>query len=134
MSAKPSNSSPSPLLSSEHGESQQKKWVRTPPIDIFETEEGLVLRADLPGVTIEGLDLQILDNRLTLFGHVESQTPPEATLLHQEYHAFDFVRSFILSDDLDHDRITAGLKHGVLEVVLPRTPRSQPRRISVQTN
>lgn len=118
---------------SESGTPAPEKWVRTPPIDIFETEEGLVLRADLPGVNVDGLELQIQDNRLTLFGRVTSPAPPDARLVHQEYHEGDFLRSFILSDDVDHDRISAKLNNGVLEVTLPRMPRPEPRRISVQT-
>ncbi|WP_437230820.1 Hsp20/alpha crystallin family protein [Planctomicrobium sp. SH661] len=108
------------------------RWVRTPPIDIFETDEGLVLRADLPGVTAEGLELQVQDNRLTLLGRVTAPAPEGARLIHQEYHVGDFLRSFILSDDVDHERISAKLTQGVLEVLLPRTPRSEPRRISVK--
>ncbi len=110
-----------------------ERWVRTPPIDIFENGQGLVLRADLPGVTAEGLELQVQDNRLTLFGRVTSPVPEGAELVHQEYHSGDFLRSFILSDDVDHDRISAKLTNGVLEVLLPRIPRAEPRRISIQT-
>ena len=114
-------------------EPRPERWVRTPPIDIFETDEGLMLRADLPGVTAEGIELQVQDNRLTLFGSVKPVIPDEAELLHQEYHIGDFLRSFILSDDVDHDRISAKMNNGVLEVLLPRIPRSQPRRISVKS-
>ncbi len=110
-----------------------ERWVRTPPIDIFETEQGLVLRADLPGVAADGLELQVQDNRLTLFGRVTFPIPEDAELVHAEYHSGDFFRSFILSDDVDHERISAKLTNGVLEVLLPRIPRSQPRRISIQT-
>lgn len=108
------------------------RWVRTPPIDIFEVEHGLMLRADLPGVTADGLELQVQDNRLTLLGRVTPVAAENARLIHQEYHDGDFLRSFILSDDVDHDRISAKLTQGVLEVFLPRTPRTEPRRISVQ--
>ncbi|WP_437185316.1 Hsp20/alpha crystallin family protein [Planctomicrobium sp. SH668] len=108
------------------------RWVRTPPIDIFETDEGLVLRADLPGVDVDGLELQVQDNRLTLLGRVNSPAPENALLIHQEYHEGDFLRSFILSDDVDHERISAKLSQGVLEVLLPRTPRTEPRKISVK--
>jgi len=117
----------------ESSEPAPEKWVRTPPIDIFETDDGLVLRADLPGVTAEGLELQVQDNRLTLLGRVNAPAP-DGALIHQEYHEGDFLRSFILSDDVDHEQITAKLTNGVLEVLLPRTQRSQPRRISVQTD
>ena len=115
-------------------ETEPQKWVRTPPIDIFETEAGLVLRADLPGVSPENLELQVQDNRLTLLGRVTLVDLNDAVLMHQEYHQGDFLRSFILSDDVDHDRISAKLANGVLEVTLPKVPRAQPRKISIQTD
>lgn len=105
-----------------------------PPIDIYETAEGLVLCADLPGVTAKGLELQVLDNKLTLFGRVENDAPENALLLHQEYQVCDFLRSFILSDEVDHDRITAKITNGVLKVVLPKAQRSEPRRIEVRSD
>jgi HSP20 family molecular chaperone IbpA len=109
------------------------RWLRTPPIDIFETEQGLVLRADLPGVTAESLELQVQDNKLTLFGRVQSDLPEEGRLAHQEYHVGDFLRSFILSDDVDHDRISAKINDGVLELTLPRAEKTKPRKIPVAT-
>jgi HSP20 family molecular chaperone IbpA len=108
--------------------------VFTPPIDIFETPEGLVLLADLPGVTLESLELEVQDNKLTLFGRVMWELPHGARLIHQEYAVGHFLRSFILSDEVDHDRITARLNQGVLEVVLPQLKRSEPRRIQVTTD
>jgi HSP20 family protein len=109
-----------------------QRWVRTPPIDIFETPEGLVLRADLPGVAPDSLELQIQDNKLSLFGRVGAPITAGARVLHEEYHVGDFVRSFILSDDVDHDRITAKLAEGVLELTLPRAKKAEPRKIEVQ--
>jgi len=106
-------------------------FVYTPPIDIFETDAGLVLLADLPGVTRETLELQVQDNKLTLFGRVKSPAPAGARLIHQEYGVGHFLRSFILSDEVDHERITAKMTNGVLEVFLPRAPKSEPRRIQV---
>lgn len=105
--------------------------VFTPPIDIFETPDGLVLLADLPGVTLESLELQVQDNKLTLFGKVKPDLPSDARLIHQEYTVGHFLRSFILSDEVDHDRIAAKLNQGVLEVVLPQLRKSEPRRIQV---
>lgn len=107
--------------------------VFTPPIDIFETDEGLVLLADLPGVTAETLELQVQDNKLTLFGRVAPQAPEHAQLRHREYQVGHFLRSFILSDEVDHERISAKLNQGVLEVMLPRIKRGEPRRIQVAT-
>lgn len=109
-----------------------ERRLAAPPIDIFESDDGLVLRADLPGVTAEGLEVQVQDNKLTLFGRVSCNVPPEANVLHQEYEICDFLRSFILSEEVDHDRIEAKLSGGVLEVVLPKADRPEPRRIPVK--
>ena len=106
--------------------------VFTPPIDIFETADGLVLQADLPGVASDSLELQVQDNKLSLYGRVTSSIPAEARLIHQEYQVGHFLRSFILSDEVDHERISAKLNQGVLEVVLPRLPKPEPRRIQIQ--
>lgn len=110
-----------------------ERTLFNPPIDIFETSEGLVLVADLPGVTADSLELQVQDNRLTLLARVAPTVPPEARLVHKEYDEGDFLRSFILSDTVDHERITARLNHGVLEVVLPKAERAAPRKIEVNS-
>ncbi len=113
---------------------EPQRFVFTPPIDIYETEEGLVLHADLPGVSIETLDLQVQDNKLTLFGRVAPSNDAPGDILHREYDVGDFLRSFILSDDVDHEHIRATLNHGVLQVVLPKAPKTKPRRIEVNTD
>jgi len=105
----------------------------TPPIDIYETEEGLVLTADLPGVSLSGIELQVQNNKLTLLGRSKSPVPSQARLLYREYEEGDFLRSFILSDEVDHEHIIARLNHGVLEVVLPKAAKTPPRRIQVST-
>jgi HSP20 family molecular chaperone IbpA len=111
-----------------------ERRVFTPPIDIYETDAGLVLCADLPGVSAETLDLQIQDNKLTLFGRVGALVPAGAQALHSEYEVGDFLRSFILSDEVDHERITARMNQGVLEVVLPKATQTEARRIPVKSD
>jgi HSP20 family molecular chaperone IbpA len=106
----------------------------TPPIDIYETVEGLVLIADLPGVSVKTLELQVQNNKLTLLGRVPHLAPANGRLLHKEYEEGDFLRSFILSENVDHERVTARLNNGVLEVVLPHAAKSAPRRIQVNTD
>lgn len=109
-----------------------EQLVFTPPIDIYESGDDLVLRADLPGVKLESVDVQVQDNRLTIFGRVADFIPPDAQVLHQEFQVGDYLRSFILSDQVDHSRIVARLNNGLLEVVLPKAPRAQARRIQVK--
>lgn len=111
--------------------SEQPRMLFNPPTDIYETPDGLVLYADLPGVNLEGLNLQVQDNKLTLFGRIQVLDSDPVRVVHQEYPIGDFLRSFILSDEVDHERIQAKLSNGVLRVELPRAPRSKPRRIEV---
>ncbi len=117
----------------ERPDGAKERVIFTPPVDIYDSPEGLVLLADLPGVSTGSMELQIQDNKLTLLGRCQSVIPPEARLLHKEYDEGDFLRSFILSEDVDHERITARLNNGVLEVVLPRAPRAAPRKIEVKS-
>jgi len=116
----------------EQSAEPERRLLFTPPIDIFRTDEALVLRADLPGVCVDRLDLQIENNKLTLFGRVQEDLPEEAVPSHMEYQVGDFYRSFILSDEVDYERITAKMNLGVLEITLPISPQAQPRKIHVQ--
>jgi len=109
----------------------EPRLMFTPPIDIYESEEGLVLVADLPGVTLENLELQVQDNKLTLFGRVNRYVPEGVLGQHEEYGVGDFLRSFILSDEVDHEHINAKLNNGVLKVVLPKAARAEPRKINI---
>lgn len=123
-----------PAPSDSDGETTDApRILLNPSIDIYETAEGLVLYADLPGVNSEGLDLQVQDNRLALFGRVENTMEPMEAV-HQEYQIGDYLRSFILSDEVDHENISARLNNGVLRVELPRTARTEPRRIEISTD
>jgi HSP20 family protein len=105
----------------------------TPPIDIHEEPEGLTLEADLPGATEKNLFIQLEDNILSLHAKIESPAPEGARLLHEEYRVGDYYRSFILSDEVDRDRITAELKNGVLRLSLPKADRVRARRIEIKS-
>ncbi len=105
----------------------------TPPIDIHDGPDGLTLEADLPGATESNLVIQLEDNVLTLHARIDPPAPDGARPIYQEYHVGDYYRSFILSDEVDRDRITAELRHGVLRVVLPRADRARTRRIEIRS-
>jgi HSP20 family molecular chaperone IbpA len=105
----------------------------TPPIDIHEGPDGLTLEADLPGATENNLFIQLEDNVLSLHARIESPAPEGARLLHEEYRVGDYSRSFILSDEVDRDRITAELKNGVLRLFLPKADRARTRRIEIRS-
>jgi HSP20 family protein len=101
-----------------------------PPVDIYETEEGLVLLADLPGVSPNDLKLRLEDNILTIDAQAKHMI--EAEPIYREFELYNFFRQFELSDQVDQDRITASLNHGVLRLYLPRAEKAKPREIPVQ--
>ncbi len=108
--------------------------AQTPLIDIHEGPEGLVLEADLPGVGQDRVAIQLEDNVLTLTAKVDAPVTGESRALHEEYRHADFQRSFILSDEVDRERISAELKNGVLRLTLPKAERSKTRRIEIKSS
>jgi HSP20 family molecular chaperone IbpA len=104
----------------------------TPPVDIFETKDGLTVIADLPGVEQEALDVRVADGVLTLQGNTKHIAP--GTPIAREYELLNFYRQFELPDAVDAERISAELKHGVLALHLPKKERAKPRQIAVQVS
>ncbi|MBY0587710.1 Hsp20/alpha crystallin family protein [bacterium] len=113
------------------GSVEPKRPVCQPHVDIHESETGLILRADLPGVTKETLELVIEENVLKIFGRSTVAMPAGTLRAHDEFRMGDFYRSFILSDELDTDNIKAELENGVLNLRLPKK-KVRPRRIEVE--
>src|SRR5262245_11910560 len=101
-----------------------------PPVDIYETPEGLVVLADLPGVSQEALDVRVDNNVLTIRGHARHTVPGETT--YREYELVNFFRQFELSDKVDQNHISAELKCGVLTLQLPKAAEAKPRQIEVR--
>jgi HSP20 family molecular chaperone IbpA len=111
----------------EHTRHQERYVV--PPVDIYETQEGLVVLADLPGVAKEALDVRVEQHRLTIRGQARHGIPGEA--VSREYALVNFFRQFALSDKVDQSQITAELKSGVLTLTLPKAEAAKPWQIAV---
>ncbi|MCA7951061.1 Hsp20/alpha crystallin family protein [Burkholderia seminalis] len=105
----------------------------TPNVDIVENPRGVTLRADLPGVPRENLDVKVHDNTLTIEADTQIDTPADLRVRHAEVRATRYARSFVLSPDLDTSRIDANLRDGVLTLTIPRREETRPRRIDVTT-
>lgn len=117
-----------------HGEKRgEARGCHTPLVDIHERPEGLILEAEVPGATEDNVSIQLQDNVLVLHVKVIQALPDKARLLHQEYQAGDFFRSFILSDEVERSKITAELRNGVLRLVLPKAERVKTRRIEIKS-
>lgn len=106
--------------------------VFTPAVDIFETEKGISLLADLPGVNSDELNIDLRDNVLTLTGDVTPWEGAEEEDLLIEYEIGRYFRQFTLSEVIDQDKIDAQLNDGVLRLVLPKVEKAMPRKISVK--
>lgn len=106
----------------------EERYV-VPPVDIYETADGLVLMADLPGVSKGALDIRVEDNLLTIQGRTSHAVP--GAPLHREFELVNYFRQFELSEKVDQTGIGASLKHGVLSLNLPKAEKAKPRQIEV---
>lgn len=107
----------------------ERAVYQLPPVNIYETEDGFTLEADVPGVTREGIEIYLDQNELTLLGR-RSLTRPE-TAHYRESADGDFRRVFELHPELDTDKITARVENGVLLLHLPKREQVKPRRIAI---
>ncbi|MEM5789689.1 MAG: Hsp20/alpha crystallin family protein [Syntrophobacteraceae bacterium] len=114
-------------------ESTRNVPVFIPAVDIFETEHDLTLLADMPGVPIENVDIDLDGEKLTIRGTVPKEDGQGRILL-KEFTVGDFYRQFTLSNDIDRERIQASMKEGVLRLVLPKAEAAKPRKITVQAS
>jgi len=103
-----------------------------PAIDVFEDEEGIVLRADLPGVTKESLEVRVDGETLTIAGQVSLGEAKTLGSVYAEVRVADYRRELVLSRDLDSSRIDAAIKDGVLQVRVPKLEQARPRRVPVR--
>ncbi|WP_399678848.1 Hsp20/alpha crystallin family protein [Xenophilus sp.] len=103
-----------------------------PPVDVVEDAGAITLWADLPGVTREGLNLQVDGDQLAIEGEVTLQLPEGMQASHAEVGVNRYRRVFTLSKELDTQRIEANLNQGVLQLRIPKAEHARPRRIEVQ--
>jgi HSP20 family molecular chaperone IbpA len=115
----------------EKGAPVRRQVTYTPPVDIVELPEKLVLTIDMPGVRSQDVEINFERGELTVFG---KRPLPEhkGQWLVEEIEAGDYYRAFLISQDVAADKISAELKNGVLTIHLPRVEAAQPRKISVK--
>jgi HSP20 family protein len=91
-----------------------------------------VLTAEVPGLAEGDINITATMDSLTLSGERKAPVPEGYAVHRQERGALRFARSFTLPAKIDVEKITAGLKHGVLTVTMPKHPESQPKAITVK--
>ena len=105
----------------------------SPAVDIIETENELVLKADLPEVKLEDIDIRVENETLTLKGERRFEKEEKAKGYHRiERNYGSFVRSFTVPSTVESDRVSAEYKNGVLTVTLPKKEAAKPRQVKVE--
>jgi HSP20 family protein len=117
--------------SEEGGDAAGGRW--SPAVDIYETADKIVLVADLPGIDQESLEVRVENNTLILKGERRMQKNVQQENYHRIERGYGaFQRTFALPGSVDQDRIQADYRHGILEIGLPKSETSHPKRIQVQ--
>ena len=106
--------------------------VFIPRVDIYETDDQVVLLADMPGVDENSVDITLEKNVLTINGYLQKEGQEGHGLAYREYNEGNYERTFALSDEVDRSNIEATLKHGVLQLTLPKSEESRTRKIEVK--
>ena len=120
-------------LARQRGQENIETGQWAPAVDIYETGDRIVLKADLPGIDQSDIELRVDDNVLVLRG----ERKPPADLKADEFHRAErphgpFVRSFSLPQNIDLAAIRASQKNGVLEVVMPKKQESKAKAIRIE--
>ena len=118
----------------EGAERTRTRPVYAPRTDIVETDEGLVILADMPGVSPDGVDVTLERNVLTIRGRADDNPPQGFSPVYLEYQPGDYERVFTLSEDIEAERIEASVKAGVLRLFLPKAGPAQTTRIQVRAS
>ncbi len=103
-----------------------------PLLNVAATQDHYIVRAELPGIKKEELDITVSGNNLTLSGERKIMAENNGARYHRrEREAGKFSRAVSLQGPLDAEHVTASLKHGILKVVIPKAEEAKPRKISI---
>lgn len=116
-------------MTSQPEDTRTRERFVSPPVDIYEVPEGLVVVADVPGVTQDHLDIRVDNHILTI--RAQASHAHAAERLYREFELVNYFRQFELSENVDESKIAAELKHGVLTLTLPKAEAARPRKIAV---
>ena len=116
----------------DNGEPTRNRRVYSPLTDIVETADEILVVADMPGVDEKCVDVTLEKNVLTIYAYPPEETVDNYSLAFGEYGVGDFERKFIVSQEVDREKIAAKVKNGVLTVHLPKAGPAKARKIEVR--
>ena len=103
-----------------------------PPVDIYETDEALILVADMPGVTKESVEVKIDENVLHIRGEIVDLPSEDVSPLYVELRGSEYYRAFTIGPEFDLDKVEASMEAGVLRIYLPKVEAERPRKIEIK--
>jgi len=103
-----------------------------PDVDIYESSDAIHMMADMPGVKDQDVEVTLEKGILTIEGKVVAENYQGLSPLYTEYNVGNYFRQFELNETLDESKVSAKMKDGVLELVLPKAEAAKPRHIQVQ--
>ena len=107
----------------------KEKYIR-PAVNIIETEEGLILTADIPGAAKESLDVNVEKGILTISAPTSHTMPGQP--VYQEFELANYYRQFSIPESLDHGKAKADFTNGILTLTVPKAEAAKPKRIDVK--
>jgi HSP20 family protein len=116
----------------ENGEPTRSRKLFVPLTDIIDNGDEILVIADVPGVNEKAVEVTLEKNLLTIHAAPPVETVEKYSLTYSEYSVGDFERKFVVSEDVDRERIDAKVKNGVLTVHLPKAGPSKSRKIEVK--
>jgi HSP20 family protein len=104
----------------------------SPSVDVYETQDALTLKADLPDVKVEDIDVRVENQNLTLRGERKFEKEENLKGYHRIERSYgEFVRSFAVPSTVDTEKVQADYKNGVLTITLPKKEAAKPRQVKV---
>ncbi|MFH1739965.1 MAG: Hsp20/alpha crystallin family protein [bacterium] len=115
------------------GEGGQPMRAFAPAIDLYEDDNKIVVKADLPGIEEKDIDVSVTDGVLTLKGEKKHEHEEKDGNWHRIERSYgSFTRSLALPDGVDHEKVAAQYKNGVLEITAPKSEATKPKTIKVE--
>ena len=109
-----------------------QEYVVVPPADIYETENEFVIKAEMPGVNKDGINVTLDNNELEITGKINSNLPDEKNLKYSEFRLHNYQRKFNVGETIDRNTLSAKLEDGILTLTLPKREEVKPKKIEVR--
>lgn len=117
------------------GAEEFSKGIWSPPVDIYETSSNVVLKAEIPGMSQDDIEIKIEDNTMVLKGERKFEKESQDETYYRIERSYGtFVRSFTLPNSVDQDGVRATYELGVLKIVMPKKEEKKPKSIQVEVS